>query len=131
VLAWLRDRGLDFHGLVLDNGSGLSRSGRISASDLVRLLADAQGTAEQGERFRESLPRVGETGTVRYRLVGDPVAGHAWIKTGSLADVRAIAGYLEAASGRRYALAMLVNGPRAAAATSAQDRLLHWLYAQG
>lgn len=130
VLAWLRGRGLDFPDLVLDNGSGLSREGRISAVELVRLLADAQGT-EQGERFRESLPRVGETGTMRYRLVGEPVAGHAWIKTGSLAEVRAIAGYVEAASGRRYALAMLVNGTRAAASAPVQDRLLRWLYANG
>ncbi|MFP5405251.1 MAG: D-alanyl-D-alanine carboxypeptidase/D-alanyl-D-alanine-endopeptidase [Gammaproteobacteria bacterium] len=127
---WLVARGLDLPGLVLDNGSGLSREGRASAVDLVRLLADADG-APEGDRFRASLPRLGETGTVRYRLVDDPVAGHAWIKTGSLADVRAIAGYLEAASGRRYALAMIVNGPRAAASATAQDRLLRWLHENG
>jgi D-alanyl-D-alanine carboxypeptidase/D-alanyl-D-alanine-endopeptidase (penicillin-binding protein 4) len=130
VRAWLRERGLDFPEMVLDNGAGLSRDARISPASLVGLLAQA-AREPLGERFRASLPRVGETGTVRFRLVGQPVAGRAWIKTGSLAEVRSIAGYLEAASGRRYALAMFVNGPRAGASGAAQDRLLRWLHEHG
>ena len=111
-------------------GAGLSRQARISPASLVSLLAQA-AREPLGERFRASLPRVGETGTVRFRLVGQPVAGRAWIKTGSLAEVRSIAGYLDAASGRRYALAMFVNGPRAGASGAAQDRLLRWLHENG
>jgi len=130
VRAWLGGRGLDFPELVLDNGAGLSRDARISPANLVRLLADADREA-LGERFRQSLPRVGETGTVRFRLAGEPVAGRAWMKTGSLDGVRSIAGYLEAASGRRYALAVFVNGPRARASGAFQDRLLRWLHANG
>lgn len=130
VRAWLRGRGLDFPEMVLDNGAGLSRQARISPASLVSLLAQA-AREPLGERFRASLPRVGETGTVRFRLVGQPVAGRAWIKTGSLAEVRSIAGYLDAASGRRYALAMFVNGPRAGASGAAQDRLLRWLHENG
>jgi D-alanyl-D-alanine carboxypeptidase/D-alanyl-D-alanine-endopeptidase (penicillin-binding protein 4) len=130
VQAWLRARGLVLPELVLDNGAGLSREARISPANLARVLADAD-RSPLGERFRDSLPRVGETGTVRHRLVGEPVAGRAWIKTGSLAGVRAIAGYLEAASGRRYVIVMLVNGPRAGASGAAQDALLRWLHAHG
>jgi D-alanyl-D-alanine carboxypeptidase/D-alanyl-D-alanine-endopeptidase (penicillin-binding protein 4) len=130
VEALLRARKLDFPELVLDNGSGLSREARASAAGLARLLADAAG-APFGDRFLSTLPRVGETGTVRHRLVGEPVAGRAWIKTGSLEGVRSIAGYVEAASGRRYALSMIVNAPHAVASIAVQDRLLRWLHAQG
>ena len=43
---------------------------------------------------------------MRSRLGGEPVTGKAWMKTGSLNDVRTIAGYLDAASGRRYAVVL-------------------------
>jgi serine-type D-Ala-D-Ala carboxypeptidase/endopeptidase (penicillin-binding protein 4) len=130
IEAWLASRGLAFPELVLDNGAGLSRHARISPVSLVRVLVDVDGS-ELSDRFRESLPRVGQTGTVKFRLTGAPLAGRAWMKTGSLAEVRTIAGYLQAASGRRYALALFVNGPRARESAALQDRLLTWLYENG
>jgi D-alanyl-D-alanine carboxypeptidase/D-alanyl-D-alanine-endopeptidase (penicillin-binding protein 4) len=36
------------------------------------------------DALRQSLPQVGIDGTMRSRLGGEPVAGNAWIKTGSL-----------------------------------------------
>ena len=65
---------------------------------------------------------------MKGRLKTDPVAGNAWIKTGSLNDVRSIAGYVDAASGRRYAVVMPINGPRAESSGPAQDALLRWVY---
>jgi len=130
VVAWLERRGLRAPELVLDNGSGLSRIERIAPASLGRVLIDA-ARAEQGAAFVESLPVVGVDGTMRHRLRADPVAGRAWIKTGSLQDVRSIAGYVESASGRRYAVVMLVNGPRAEASGAAQDALLRWLHENG
>lgn len=130
IEAWLREQGLDFPEMVLDNGAGLSREARISATSLARLLVEV-ARSPLGEHFLHSLPRVGQTGTVRHRLVGEAVAGRAWIKTGSLDGVRAIAGYLEAESGRRYALVALFNGPRAGASAPVQDRLLRWLHRHG
>jgi D-alanyl-D-alanine carboxypeptidase/D-alanyl-D-alanine-endopeptidase (penicillin-binding protein 4) len=58
-------------------------------------------------------------------------AGSAHIKTGQLADVRAIAGYVRAASGRRYAVAAIVNHANAGGGQAAHDALLQWLYANG
>lgn len=130
VVAQLASQRLVFPELVIENGSGLSRRERIAAQSLVRLLAEADAHP-LGARFRESLPRVGQSGTMRSRLVGEPVAGHAWIKTGSLVDVRSIAGYVEAVSGRRYAVVLIANGPRAARAGAVQDQLLRWLHANG
>ncbi len=129
--AWLARQGMAFDELVIENGSGLSRRERISASHLAQVLRHAASSAV-ADTMRESLPLVGVDGTMKKRLVGDPVAGHAWIKTGSLNDVRAIAGYVDAASGRRYAIAMIVNDERAeAAAPAALDAFIRWVYEKG
>ncbi len=75
---------------------------------------------------------VGIDGTMKTRLRLDPVAGQAQIKTGTLQEVRAIAGYVTAASGRRYALSLMINGKYPAErALHAQDELLRWVYRHG
>jgi serine-type D-Ala-D-Ala carboxypeptidase/endopeptidase (penicillin-binding protein 4) len=130
VTDWLAARGLAFPELVLDNGSGLSRNERISAASLVLLLEDV-GMSDYRAEFVNSLPVAGVDGTMRYRLVSDAVAGNAWIKTGSLDGVRSIAGYVNAASGKRYAIAMMVNSPKAGASRAAQDMLLRWVHQNG
>ena len=130
VSAWLKGQGLDFPELVLDNGSGLSREERISAESLARVLVHA-AASPHGDFLRLSLPAVGVDGTMKNRLVGEPVAGSAWIKTGSLADVRSIAGYVLASSGRMYAVVMMVNGPRAGGTRPIQDAFLRWVHANG
>jgi D-alanyl-D-alanine carboxypeptidase/D-alanyl-D-alanine-endopeptidase (penicillin-binding protein 4) len=117
--------------LVLDNGSGLSRNARVSATGLARLLAHASADTVLGPLLRQSLPRVGVDGTMRNRLTQDPVAGQAWIKTGTLADVKTMAGYVQAASGHSYALVLLINAARAQDGAPVQDAVLRWLYANG
>lgn len=130
VLGWLEQRGLEFPELVLDNGSGLSRRERMSAAAQARLLSDA-AASPYADLFRATLPIVGVDGTMRYRLRDHPVRGNGWIKTGSLENVRAIAGYVDAASGRRYAVSMLVNSPHASASRAAQDEFLRYVYVSG
>lgn len=128
---WYRGQGLALPSLVMENGSGLSRQARISAGDMVALLARAAGSPT-APWFEESLPVVGIDGTMKTRLRMDPVAGQAQIKTGTLQDVRAIAGYVTAASGRRYALSLMINGKYPAErALHAQDELLRWVYRHG
>ena len=130
VRQWYANQGLPMSSLVLENGSGLSRIERISAEDLTAVLVHAAGSIHAA-LFEDSLPQVGIDGTMRARLRRTPVAGNAFIKTGTLRDVRAIAGYVTAASGERYAVALLINGPRAEGARKAQDALLRWIYQNG
>ena len=128
---WYRSQGLALPSLVMENGSGLSRQARISAGDMVALLARAAGSPT-APWFEASLPVVGIDGTMKTRLRMDPVAGQAQIKTGTLQNVRAIAGYVTAASGRRYALSLMINGKYPAErALHAQDELLRWVYRHG
>ncbi|WP_025915639.1 D-alanyl-D-alanine carboxypeptidase/D-alanyl-D-alanine-endopeptidase [Herminiimonas sp. CN] len=130
VKAWLAGKGIDAPELVIENGSGLSRSERISARTLGRMLVAAYHSPTMPE-FIGSLPLVGLDGTMRKRLQAENVAGHAHIKTGSLEQVRSIAGYVLAASGRRYVVVCLINDRNAAKAREAQDALLQWIYQAG
>ena len=95
--------------LVIDNGSGLSRSTRISAQRLARLLLQAYDSPVMSE-FMSSLPISGLDGTLR-RSRATP--GRAHLKTGSLRDVAGVAGYVLSDSGRRYVLVAIVNHPQA------------------
>ncbi len=130
VQQWYANQGLPMTSLVLENGSGLSRIERVSAGDLTAVLAHAAASIHAAA-FEDSLPQVGIDGTMRTRLRRSPVAGNAYIKTGTLRDVRAIAGYVTAISGERYAVALLINGPLAEGARKAQDDLLRWIYQNG
>ena len=93
VRAWLAQKKLNFPELVLDNGSGLSREARISAQHMAQLLIAAWRSPMMPE-LMSSLPLVASDGTMRRRLRFEPIAGQAHIKTGSLDDVRALAGYV-------------------------------------
>ncbi|WP_344763487.1 D-alanyl-D-alanine carboxypeptidase/D-alanyl-D-alanine endopeptidase [Actimicrobium antarcticum] len=127
VLRWLAAKNIDATGLVLENGAGLSRIERISAGTMGTVLVAAFRSPTMPE-FIASLPLVGYDGTMKQRLRSDGVAGHAHIKSGSLQDVRSIAGYVFAASGRQYAVAFLINHADAARGAEAQDALLQWVY---
>ncbi|MDB5822558.1 MAG: dacB [Herminiimonas sp.] len=128
--AWLAGKGIDTRGLTIENGSGLSRNERIAPRTMGRILA-AMFQSPLMPEFISSLPLAGVDGTMRRRLNGRSVNGNAHIKTGSLNEVRTIAGYVLAASGRRYVVVCMVNDARASLAQEAQDALLQWVYEAG
>jgi len=124
VARWWKERmGADADLPLLDNGSGLSRSERISAQSLARLLQVAYASPLMPE-LMASLPITGVDGTLRR--VKSEAAGTAHLKTGSLADVVAVAGYVHGAQGRRWVLVALVNHANARAARPAIDALVEW-----
>jgi D-alanyl-D-alanine carboxypeptidase/D-alanyl-D-alanine-endopeptidase (penicillin-binding protein 4) len=108
---------------VLDNGSGLSRSGRISARSLAAMLQHA-AKSPLADALADSLPLVGVDGSMRERAKA--ATGQAQIKTGSLRDVSAVAGYAQGASGSRYIVVGIVNHPNASAARPALNTLIEW-----
>jgi len=130
VKSWLAGRGIDASELVIDNGSGLSRAERISPATMGKLLQEAWRSPFMPE-FISSLPLAGYDGTMRRRLTDADVAGYAHIKTGTLNEVKTMAGYLVSASGKTYAVVFFINHPNAAAGGAAQDALLQWLFANG
>jgi serine-type D-Ala-D-Ala carboxypeptidase/endopeptidase (penicillin-binding protein 4) len=124
---WLRERqGESLDGVIIDNGSGLSRETRLSAALLTRVLQRAWSSAVMPE-LMASLPVTGLDGTLRRTRGNAATTGRAHLKTGSLRDVQALAGYVLGASGKRYALVAIVNHPNAGAARPALDALVQWV----
>ena len=108
VRRWLAENAIDDTGLVLDNGSGLSRRERISPWQLARMLQ----VAHQGKHAAElqmSLPTAGVDGTLRNRLKNSPATGWARLKTGTLKNVVALAGYVSDGNGKPWAVAIMIN----------------------
>ncbi|MCU0842701.1 MAG: D-alanyl-D-alanine carboxypeptidase/D-alanyl-D-alanine-endopeptidase [Thiobacillaceae bacterium] len=122
---WLRRNALAIPELVLENGSGLSRIERISAASLARLLRFAAGRPVFPE-FVASLPALGLEGTLKGRLADSPLAGRAWLKTGTLNDARSLAGYVLDDRGAWQVLVLLVNHGRAGESGPAQEALIEW-----
>ncbi len=110
------------------NGSGLSRHERATAASLAALLQHAAGHPN-GAVFEHSLSIAGVDGTTRRmaaRNPGSDAIGNARLKTGTLRDVAAIAGYAYGHSGHNYAVVGIINHPNAAAARPALDKLVEW-----
>jgi D-alanyl-D-alanine carboxypeptidase/D-alanyl-D-alanine-endopeptidase (penicillin-binding protein 4) len=125
---WLSQQKLHFPELVMDNGSGLSRHERIAAQSMAQLLLAADASRLRSD-FESSLAVAATDGTVRKRFTDEAVADQALLKTGTLEGVRALAGYVYGADGRRYVVVCLVNHPNAARAQPALDMLVEKIYA--
>ena len=123
----LSARGIEVPGLVLENGCGLSRIERITVTSLSAVLEDAWKSQWMPE-LMASLPISGVDGTMKARNVP---TGAAHMKTGMLEDTRAVAGYVLAASGRRYVVVAIINHANASRGTAAHDALIEWVYRVG
>ena len=130
VRQWLSQHGIDDAGLVLDNGSGLSRGERISPWQLARMLEVAYFGRHAAE-LQMSLPTAGIDGTMRNRLKDSPATGWARLKTGTLRNVVALAGYVNDAQGRPWAVAMMINHEHASRGRPVLDALVDHIARHG
>ena len=78
--------------------------------------------------FISSMPLVSHDGTMRQRMRHESIAGNAHIKTGGLAEVSTIAGYVRDRNGRRFAVAFFMNHANALRGWRVQDAFLRWVY---
>ncbi|MBS7661003.1 D-alanyl-D-alanine carboxypeptidase/D-alanyl-D-alanine-endopeptidase [Pseudomonas lalucatii] len=129
IRAWLARKGITAPHLVIENGSGLSRAERVSARELATILQAAWKSPYAAE-FISSMPLVGMDGTMRKRLKRSALEGQAHIKTGTLNNVRAIAGYSRDSNGHTWAVVAILNDPRPWGASSILDQVLVDLYRQ-
>ena len=127
VQQWWRTRLGDTPPPQLINGSGLSRTARISASSLGAML-QAMWKSPVMPEFMASMPLAGIDGTLRRSRVRQP--GSAHLKTGTLNDASALAGYVLANNGKHYVLVAMANGPGAPAARPAFEALADWTMEQ-
>jgi len=128
IRSWMRAHGIADAGLVLDNGSGLSRTARITPVQMAGIL-QAGLRSNWAPEFQASMPIVAVDGTMRRRLHDSPAAGRARMKTGTLNNVVAIAGYVPDAGGQRCVLVAMVNSERVSNGRGriVLDALVDWL----
>jgi D-alanyl-D-alanine carboxypeptidase/D-alanyl-D-alanine-endopeptidase (penicillin-binding protein 4) len=127
VRTWFERHGIDPAGMVIDNGSGLSRSERLTARQLAQVLKVSL-RGPNGADLLMSLPTAGVDGTMRNRLRGTPAAVSSRLKTGTLRNVTALAGQVTDAQGRTWVLAAVLNAedaPRRGRA--ALDAFVAWV----
>jgi D-alanyl-D-alanine carboxypeptidase/D-alanyl-D-alanine-endopeptidase (penicillin-binding protein 4) len=126
VQRWFEAQGIDAQGLVMDNGSGLSRSERISPLQMARMLQVAHA-APYASDLMMSLPTVGVDGSMRNRLKQSPATAWSRLKTGTLRNVVALAGYVPDPQGQLWAVALMINHERANRGRPVLDALVdHW-----
>lgn len=107
---WLVDvAGLEEKSYRFGNGSGLFASTEVSAAQMTRVLDAAWKDFRVGPDLAASLAVMGVDGTVRGRLVTTPARGRARAKTGTLAAVSTLAGYVAVDTRRPLAFAILLN----------------------
>jgi D-alanyl-D-alanine carboxypeptidase/D-alanyl-D-alanine-endopeptidase (penicillin-binding protein 4) len=129
VRAWWQQRFGAQDAPVLDNGSGLSRQERITPQALARMLQTAYASSAMPE-LMASLPIAGVDGTLKRSK--SPISqGGAHLKSGTLRDATALAGYVDAPGGRRLIVIGLINHPNAPAARPALEALVDWAVQQG
>jgi PBP4 family serine-type D-alanyl-D-alanine carboxypeptidase len=92
----------------LADGSGLSRLNFLTADTLVRLLRHVYRQPYRAD-FLDCLPIAGVDGTLRRRMKGTAAAQNVRAKTGTLAHVRALSGYVTTRDGETLAFSMLAN----------------------
>lgn len=132
VREWMRKQGINDTGLVMENGSGLSRLERISAQQMAGLL-QAGLRSKWAPEFQASLPIVAVDGTMRKRLADSPAASRARMKTGTLRDVAALAGYVPDASGQMCIVVAMINSDKVAngKGRAVLDALVDWVARSG
>jgi D-alanyl-D-alanine carboxypeptidase len=109
-------------GLVMDDGSGLSRLDGASPSAIVELLA-LMTRSPHWEAFWETLPEAATTQGLR-RMHQTAAAGNLRAKTGTINGVSALSGYVQARNGERLAFSIIANDvPSGWGAKRVEDRI--------
>ncbi|MCF6244937.1 MAG: D-alanyl-D-alanine carboxypeptidase/D-alanyl-D-alanine-endopeptidase [Sulfurovum sp.] len=121
-----KNRALSGGLLSIDNGSGLSRTAKLSAKMLVNMLDAAY--IKYGERWMDTLSIAGVDGTINKRFRGTVVKNRAWMKTGTLKRTKNIGGYVRSVTGQLYEVVILVQSRRGNwRASQLQNDILTWL----
>ncbi len=100
--------GIDSTEFALRDGSGLATQNLVSPWAFTRLLR-AIRTHPHYATFAAGLPVAGGPGSLRTRFIGTPLAGRVRAKTGSIARVNTLSGYIDLSDGRWLAFSVLVN----------------------
>ncbi|GAB2585333.1 D-alanyl-D-alanine carboxypeptidase/D-alanyl-D-alanine-endopeptidase [Dyella jejuensis] len=92
----------------IEDGAGLSRQDLATPAAMTHLLVYL-ARQPYGAQLRDTLPTAGVDGTLQWRMRNTAASNNVHAKTGSMNDVRCVAGYVTTASGERLAFAIMLN----------------------
>ena len=107
VECW-RGRGVDLSHSIIVDGSGLAPQNGLSPQNLVGVLRYMYRSPHFGDLLA-SLPVAGRSGTLKSFLAGSRLAGKVYAKSGTIAHLKAYAGYIFVDDKRVWAFSMVVN----------------------
>ncbi len=108
ITQFWRTKGVNLDGFRPKDGSGLSTVGAITADNMTGILT-AMAKEPAFPVFYQSIPVVGQSGTVKNLARNTAAAGNIRAKSGSIEGVRAYAGYFTASDGERMCFSVMVN----------------------
>ena len=127
VYEWLENMGINTAGMVIDNGAGLTRHGRITARQGAQILEQAWDSPYASD-LMASMPIIAMDGTMARRLRNTGMDGEGRIKTGYLENVRSIAGFTRDDNNTTWAIVGMVNNDPAWNGQAVLDRVLYSLH---
>ena len=111
VKKYLQKNGIDCDGLLMFDGSGLSRSDAVTTKMMTNLL-EMVSKQKYFKSFYNSLPVLGDPNDIsNYKFLGrgTELEKNARIKSGSSTGVRAYSGYLKDKKGRAIIFSLIAN----------------------
>lgn len=123
MLAYWKKDGVPVQGVSIVDGSGLSRSNRVTANFMGAIL----GRMADNEEYASFLPLAGQEGTLQDFLKDTHLDAYVAMKTGSMKGVQCYAGYkLDEQFAPTHLIVIIMNdiGPRAAARKAAEQLLM-------
>ena len=91
------------------DGSGLSRYNYVTAETMVAVLEHMYRDPRHRDAFIATLPIAGRDGTISTRLRKTHAEGNAVAKTGSIANVRSLSGFVKTRDGEMLVFSILAN----------------------
>ncbi|WP_092486610.1 D-alanyl-D-alanine carboxypeptidase/D-alanyl-D-alanine endopeptidase [Candidatus Ichthyocystis hellenicum] len=108
LLAWLKEKKISTKHIAIKDGCGISKDTRVTVYFLSELLRHAFHQ-KYFPVLLNSLPIAGKDGTLSYRFNNSKLKDHAFMKTGTLNNVRALAGYWKTPNNHWYSFAAIIN----------------------
>ncbi|MDX1754526.1 MAG: D-alanyl-D-alanine carboxypeptidase/D-alanyl-D-alanine-endopeptidase [Marinobacter sp.] len=127
IYQWLEDKGINTDGMVIDNGAGLTRHGRITARQGAQILLNAWNSPFAAD-LMASMPLIAMDGTMARRLRNTGLEGQGRIKTGYLENVRSIAGFSRDEANNTWVVVGMINDDPAWNGQAVLDRALYSLH---
>lgn len=112
IKEFLRINGVNMEGLILVDGSGLSRQNQVTTQSMTDLLTTMYSRFDIGPDFIAALRIMGTNGILSQRLANSPARGKIRAKTGTLKGVSTLAGYVASSKGKIFAYALFLTNNR-------------------